>query len=442
MRRGRKPARPAAALVEVTVVALGAQGDGVAQTGEGRLLHVPYAAPGDRLRVRPVGDGRAGAARGEIVARLADGPGRADPPCPHFGACGGCAVQHIADVRYAEWKRGLLAGALARRGLAEAPVAPLLLIPPGARRRVRFQAWRGGGRVALGNFGPRSRTVVDLESCAVLASPLAGLLAPLRDLFGKLLPARSAGDAAATLCDNGVDLTLGLPAPPDLAAREALVAFAAARDLARLSWRPHRAGAENETGEPLVTRRPPVLDAGGVAIQPPPDSFVQPTEAGEAALRERVAGALAGAARVADLYAGCGAFGLPLAARGPAVAAYDVAAEPIAALRAAARAAGLGARVAAEVRDIARRPLSAGELSRFDAVVLDPPRAGADAQARSLAESAVPAVAYVSCNPASFARDARILVDGGYRLARVTPVDQFPWTPHLELVGEFVRRRP
>jgi len=438
MRRARRPSSAAAAPIEVAIARLGAQGDGVAETASGGILHVPLAAPGDRLLVRPE-PGGTGAGRAAIVERLADGPDRVAPPCPHFGACGGCAVQHVADALYRDWKRGLAVAALARRGLADVPVAPLVRCPPAARRRVRFQAWRGGQGVALGFFGARSRAVVDIDGCAVLAPLLAALLGPLRDLLTRLMPARSRADAAATLCDNGIDLTLGLPDAPDLAAREALVGFAGALDLARLSWRPAREGTGAAPAEPVAVRRAPVLDIGGVAVRPPPDAFVQPTRAGETALRAGVADALAGARRIADLYAGCGALGLALAAEGRALAAYDMASEPIAALLAAARAGGFGERVSAEARDIARRPLMADELARFDGVILDPPRAGADAQARALAASAVPALAYVSCNPASFARDARTLADGGYRLLAVTPVDQFPWTPHLELVAAFAR---
>ncbi len=440
MRRGRARRKSLEEPLEVRVARLGARGDGVAQTEGGGILHIPLAAPGDRLIVRPLSGGRTGergaGSRAAIVERLADGPGRVAAPCPHFGACGGCAVQHIADRDYAAWKHGLVVEALARRGLAAVAVAPLVRCPPGARRRVRFQAWRGGGGVALGFFGAGSREVVDIESCPVLAPPLQDLLAPLRRLLGALMGPRAPADAAATLCDNGIDLTLGLPAAPDLAARELLVDFATAHDLARLSW---RAAREPAPAEPIIVRRGPVLDFGGVAIHPPPDGFVQPTRAGETVLREHVESALAGARRIADLYAGCGAFGLALAASGASVRAFDVAAEPVAALAAAARAAGFGERIAAKVRDIARQPLLGDELSGFDGVVLDPPRAGAVAQVRALAASAVPAIAYVSCNPASFARDARTLADGGFHLTRVTPVDQFPWTAHLELVGEFVR---
>ncbi len=439
MRRSRKPGAADAAPVEVTIARLGAQGDGVAATDAGTPFHVALAAPGDRLLVRPVAGGRGAASRAVIIERLEDGPDRQAPPCPHFGACGGCSVQHVADAPYAEWKRGLVIEALARRGLTTATVEALVRCAPGTRRRVRFQAWRGPRGVALGFFGARSRRVVDIESCAVLAPPLQELLAPVRALLGGLAPLRAPADAAATLCDNGIDLTLGLASDPDLAARERLVDFAATHDLARLSWRTAQAGPGAEPAEPVVARRAPLVDFGEVGVHPPPDAFVQPTQAGEAALRGQVESALAGAARVADLYAGCGAFGLGLAARGAAVAALDIAAGPIAALRAAARAGGFGERVTAEARDIVRRPLSAEELARFDGVVLDPPRAGADAQARALAGSTVSAVAYVSCNPASFARDARTLADGGLRLVRVTPVDQFPWTAHLELVGEFRR---
>jgi 23S rRNA (uracil1939-C5)-methyltransferase len=230
-------------------------------------------------------------------------------------------------------------------------------------------------------------------------------------------------------------MTLVLPRTPDLAAREASIEFAEAADLARLSWRP--AGRDAGAAEPVIQRRVPRIAFGGVSAIPPPDAFLQPTAAAEAMLREAVTGALADARRVADLYAGCGAFALPIAHEGRHVLAIDSAADHIAALTGAARAGKFGERVTAETRNLERRPLAAAELARFDAVILDPPRGGAEAQAKALADSDVPVIAYVSCHAANFARDARILVDGGYTLERVDPVDQFLYTPHLELVGVF-----
>jgi len=191
--------------------------------------------------------------------------------------------------------------------------------------------------------------------------------------------------------------------------------------------------------EPVIRRRAATIRFGPVAVEPPPDAFLQPTEDGEAALLARIEQALKGAGRVADLYAGCGAFALPLAAAGQHVLAIDSAADHIAALDAAARGAGLGPFVVAEPRDLHRRPLAGRELSELEGVVLDPPRAGAASQAAALAESDVPVIAYASCNPRSFAHDARVLCDGGYRLESVTPVDQFLFTPHVELVGVFHR---
>jgi 23S rRNA (uracil1939-C5)-methyltransferase len=424
---------PDADTCEVEISGLGARGDGIAETPSGRL-YVPLAAPGDRLLVRlesVLGDGQ----RAQIVRRLADGAGRGSPPCPHFGQCGGCAVQHLAPQTYADWKHGLLQGALARRGLDPALAAPLQSVPAASRRRVRFQARRLRHGVALGYFAAASHRVVNIDQCPVALPAIVGLLAPLRRLLAELLPPGGRAGTAVTLADGGLDVLLELAAPPDRAGLERLAAFAESADLARLCWRPRGGGVDSV--EPVAMRRPVRADFSGVAVDLPPDGFMQATEAGERLLCTSVVDGLADAGAVADLYAGCGAFSFALAGAGKRVRAVEAAAGHVAALDAAAHRAGVDQKVAVERRDLVRRPLGREELTWCDGVVLDPPRPGAAAQIRSLATSPVPAIAYVSCNPASFARDAATLVAGGYRLKHVTPIDQFTWSPHLELVGIF-----
>lgn len=417
--------------VELTVESLGARGDGLA-TLEGQPIFLPQTLPGERVRAQILSAGPAGQ-RGEVLELLQPAPARVEPPCPHFGPCGGCTLQHFAEADYRAWKRGLLVEALARRGFAaEGLVRPLLALPPGTRRRAVFAAERQGGRVRLGFHRRLSHAVEDLGGCLLLAPPLVALLPCLREGLAPLLPEGKVLDVTATLTEGGIDLLLTLPAEPDLAGREALAALAEAADLARLSIA--------VAGEvlPLAERRLPLITFGGVPLVPPPGGFLQPTPEGQRALTDLVLAALPPEAEtVADLFAGCGTFTFPLAARGHRVHAVEGDGPALAALERAARQAGLWGRVTAEQRDLERQPVLAEELEGGDALIFDPPRGGARAQAQELAGSDIPLVVAVSCNPATFARDARTLVDGGYELAEATPLDQFPWSGHLELVAVF-----
>ena len=417
--------------VELTIEAIGARGDGIARAG-GRPIYVPLTIPGDRLRVeleRPRGDGFAG----RIVEMLAEGAGRVPPPCPQFGRCGGCSLQHVEGGRYAAWKEEQVRTALARRGFAEAPLQPLLRVPPASRRRASLAGERAGTVVRLGFHSRESHRVIDATGCLVLVPVLVALLPPLRSVLLGVLADGERVEATVTRTDDGIDLLLEGKRPLSLAAREALAAFADTADLARITWQDDRSPPD-----PVAIRRPARVTFAGVAVDLPPGAFLQPTAAGEAALVAAVTAALSGCRRVADLYAGCGTFSFPLA-RGAAVHAVEGDAEAIATLAAAARGAALGQAVTTEHRDLASDSLSEQELARFDGVVFDPPRAGAKAQAEQLARSRVPKVVAVSCDPATFARDARILVDGGYRLLEATPIDQFLWSSHVEIVAVFAR---
>lgn len=419
----------AAVEAELTVTEIGVRGDGVADW-EGDRVFVPGTVPGDRVRVR-IHQPRKGILAGRVREVLTAGPGRAEPPCRHFGACGGCALQHLEENLYAGWKTALLESALVRAGLPADRIQPLRRSPPGARRRADFTLVRLRDRAVIGFNERNSNQVVDLAECPVMRPDIAALLGPLRDFAMDSFRPGDTVDVRVQATDSGLDLLLVTPARLGLAGREALAALAEAQDLARISRKhPKQAGAE-----PIVSRRPPRAVFGGVAVDLPAGAFLQATAEGEAALTGVVMEAAADARLVADLYCGVGTFALPLAAEGREVFATDVSREAAGALARAASASDL--RLETEARNLERKPVPAEQLAGGDLVVFDPPRAGARAQAPEIAASAVPTVVAVSCNPASFARDAQVLVEGGYALEAVTPVDQFLWSPHLELAAVF-----
>jgi 23S rRNA (uracil1939-C5)-methyltransferase len=429
----RSRGKPAAALprtVEITITELGGRGDGIGRH-DGQSVFVPCTLPGDRVLARIDGrksDGLAATA----LEILTFGPDRAMPVCSHFGACGGCALQHLDEAPYVAWKTEQLSAALRRAGFADVPVAPLVRIAPGTRRRAAFALARRHRGVSLGFNARASHQVVDLIQCPLLAKPLLDLLPPLRALLAETLEPGVEGDAVATMTENGIDLLIEAEARLDLFDRERLAAFAETLDLARLSWRRPGGGLV----EPLSHRRPAVVRFAGVPVDLPAGAFLQPSLEGERALAGLVVEAVGSAGPVADLFAGCGSFTFPLAAD-RVVHAVEGEASALKSLKSAADRAG--ARVTTEQRDLGHRPLLADELKRFAALVFDPPRAGAAAQAEQLALAGPPVVVAVSCNPATLARDARILAKGGYRLTRAAPVDQFPWSAHLEAVAVFER---
>lgn len=424
---------PSAGGAEITlgIESLGAQGDGLA-TWNGRRVFVPCAAPGDTVRARIAGE-RGNGLAASLIDIVTPSAIRARPPCPHFGHCGGCALQHIDDVTYATWKRGLLVAALAPRGLADVPVAELVRIPPGTRRRAALRAVGTGGKSARIGFSERAaHRLVDLEVCPILKPELVALLPGLKAELGAILAPSQRIWVALTLTPVGIDLLLTGDVEPGLDHLERLARYAQASGLARIVWHSGPGGEQ-----PVAIAREPYADFEGVRVALPPGAFLQPSLEGEAALRNLVRQAITDADRIVDLYAGLGTFAAPLAAVGARVSAIEGDRAAAQALGGAAH--GLGGRLTVARRDLVARPLVPDELSAFAAVILDPPRMGAAVQAAMLARAAVERIAYVSCSPASFARDARILIDGGYRLVRVTPVDQFPWSAHLELVGEFLR---
>ncbi len=395
------------------IVRLAARGDGV--TADGRF--VPATVPGDRVRFDPFA--------------IDPGPDHADPPCRHFPDCGGCQLQHVTDAAYARWVAARIVAALDAAHVAVGVVEPVAMSPPRSRRRASLRAVKRGGLLTLGFNADASHRIVDLRECWVLTPALFALVAPLRVLLAAALRDGEGAGVTLTESDAGIDLLLANVRARSLAEIERLTAFAAHHDLARLM-------VEGPDGvETVAEVRTPVIAFGGVPVALPPAPFLQATREGEAALVAAVRAAVGGAERVADLFAGLGTFALPLAAGGARVVAVEGAKAAADALAAAARSSG--ARVAVEHRDLFRRPLTAAEVARADAVVFDPPRAGAVAQVAELARCRAAVIVAVSCNPNTFARDAAMLVEGGYRLERLWPVAQFRWSTHVELVASFVR---
>jgi 23S rRNA (uracil1939-C5)-methyltransferase len=399
-------------VITLEIAEIGARGDGVAEH-DGKRYFVPFTLPGETVAAEPQekrGEGTA-ATLAEI---LAPSRHRVTPPCRHFGTCGNCALQHWRLDAYAAWKVELITRALERQGVRAPTFEPLLEGRPGERRRADFIVRR-----KLAGFHERaSHRAFNVEECHVLAPKLVALLPPLR----ALLAGEVAADAIVNDTDAGLDVLLRPHKRMNLSldANRKLVAFADDADLARLSW------GNRADPEPVVVRRTPRLAYGDVVVEPPPGVFLQATRRAEQAMRAAVAEWLGGARRVADLFAGIGALTVGQPWR---TTLYESDKAAVAA----------AARPTAVRRDLFRNPVLAAELGAVDAAVLDPPRAGAAAQTVELAKSSLSRIVYASCDPGSFARDARVLRDAGYRLEKLKPIDQFLWSGHVELIALFAK---
>nr|WP_279578000.1 class I SAM-dependent RNA methyltransferase [Paracoccus versutus] len=398
---------------------MGRKGDGVAISGDQRAL-AALVLPGEQIE----GEAEAGRiAAPRIVTPSAE---RVRPPCQHYRACGGCSLMHGSDDFVKAWKVGVVAEALRAQGLS-APVAGVHVSPPRSRRRAVLSGRRTKKGALVGFHARASDVIVDIADCHVLRPAIQSALPLLRQLVTAGASRSAELSLTVTETPAGLDLAVSGGKPMEPALFQALAALADQGDLARLGW----------DGQ-AITRRPPALAMGRARVVPPPGAFLQATAEGEAALLAAVRGMVGNAGRVLDLFAGCGTFSLPLAETAEVHAVEGLAA-PLQALDAAARQAPGLRRITTEIRDLARRPLMPDELA-YDAIVIDPPRAGAEAQAREIARAQVPRLAWVSCDPVTFARDARILAEGGYGLCRLFVVDQFRWSPHVETVAEFRRR--
>ncbi|WP_420408562.1 class I SAM-dependent RNA methyltransferase [Hoeflea sp.] len=414
---------------KLEITRLGGQGDGIAETPKGQVF-VPFTLPGDIINAAVEKD------RGTLISLLEASGDRTEPPCPHFGtdadpgACGGCAVQHMADEAYRDWKRGLVVAALEGRGI-KAEVAPLVAATPHNRRRVVFAARRTEAGLALGFNKAQSHEIVPVETCVIATTRINGALPALQRIAASVAVGREA--FRLTVLDTHSGFDLAVEAPFRLSETDRLQIIAIMRKeagMARLTF----------NGEILIEKQPPQLDFGGITVNPPPGGFVQASDSAETVMGDLVTGHLKKAKRVADLFSGAGTFTLRLAEKShvhavegdqPSLNALD---------RAARHTQGIKP-VSVERRDLFRRPLMFSELKTYQGLCFDPPRAGAEAQAKEIAKSVIPRIAAVSCNPVTLARDLEILMAGGYRLLSVTPIDQFLWSAHVEVVALLERPR-
>ena len=408
------------------VIEIGAQGDGVIEV-DGKTAFAPYTAPGDEGLFEIAGE------RATLLELQQASEKRRDPPCRHYGVCGGCSLQHVALDYYREWKRTRVAEALSRVDLGDVIIRDVVETPVSSRRRAVFSVQKRNQKTTIGFNKKRSSEITSVSDCVVLRPDLRAALPHIVGL-ADAVPV-DAFDFAVTACANGIDVDIRSRRFRDPSSKEylALSTKAAGLPLVRVSL----------NGESVLQKETPFVEMGRVRVSPPPGGFMQASDEGEAAIAELVSTIIGNSKRVADLFCGAGAFALRLG-EARQVFGADTDGPSLAAMRAAA---GEGARagvflheIKCEARNLDERPLMADELSAFDAIVIDPPRAGAARQSEELAKSDVPVIASVSCNPSTFARDARTLVNGGYELEAVTPVDQFVFSAHIEVVAAF--RRP
>jgi 23S rRNA (uracil1939-C5)-methyltransferase len=417
----------ARAVVERLVIDhVGHRGDGVA-FGGGRTLYVPYTLGGETVEVEPVANDPERRRLSRIEHPSSE---RIAPFCPFFGACGGCAIQHWQREAYRAWKRRIVVDTLAHAGIA-CEVDELVDAHGAGRRRITVHARRGSdGELRVGFAAANSHAIVAIDNCPILDPGLHGALDAARALAEILKAASKPLDIQVTATSNGLDVDIRGSEPLPTTMIASLSDVAERHRLARLT----------RHGELVLMRTPPTLAIGTAQVTLPPGSFLQATAAGEEALAALVSEHCKRARHIADLFCGVGPFALRLAAKSR-ISAFDSDAGAVMALQKAATSTSGLKPVKAEARDLFRRPLMPQELRDYDTIVFDPPRQGAQAQVRRIAAGKIPVVVAVSCNVATFARDARILIDGGYGIGNVTPVDQFRHTPHVELVARFVLKR-
>lgn len=404
----------------ISIETLGQKGDGIARLG-GEAVFVPFALPGESVTIAREG------ARARLLSIEITSPDRVAAPCPHFGVCGGCELQHMSEDAYRAFKRGTVVEAF-RRASMDAPVADIVPCAPASRRRAVFSALRVDNRVLFGFHEALSHRIAPIHTCLVVVPEIASRLAFLEKLAVALIDRKRELRMVVTHTAAGLDIAISDAARLDAKLRQRALQLVLAPGVARLSV----------DGETIVEPQAPRVDVEGLGVALPPGAFLQAVEHAERAMAEVTLPHLAKAKRVADLFCGIGTFTLRIA-RKQAVHGVEFDAPALAALDAAHRGVPGLKPISTERRDLFRRPLPAKDLARFDGVLFDPPRAGAEAQCHELARSTVKRVAAVSCNPATLARDAAILVEGGYKLLSVTPIDQFLWSHHVEAVALFER---
>jgi 23S rRNA (uracil1939-C5)-methyltransferase len=407
----------------VTIQALGAQGDGIVHASDGPI-YVPFALPGETVAIARI------KSQGTIMAITKPSPERIEPACRHFGpdglggTCGGCTLQHLSDDPYRAFKRQLVIDALKSKGLTP-EVGAVIAAHPGERRRVVLTARKTEKELLLGYNQPESHHIISIVECPIASPAIVGRLESIRTIAKAMAIGAEPFRVSVLETAEGLDIAVdGIKALSDAQRRQAIEVTLGERSVARVSL----------NGEIMIERVRPTIEFGGVTVSPPPGMFTQATKPAEDAMAALVIAAVGKAKRVADLFAGSGTFSLQLA-RKSRVHAVEGEAKPVAALDHAARNTQGLKPVTVERRDLFRRPMMKQELKVFDAVVFDPPRAGAEVQCKEIVLSGVKKVVAVSCNPLTLARDLRILVDGGYRITSVTPIDQFLWSSHVETVA-------
>lgn len=413
--------------VTVQIERLGASGDGVGRDDKDRVIYIPYSLPGETVK------GMTTAKRGDgIAANFSEvtepSPLRAEPKCKHFGECGGCSMQHLDETALAEWKREMLVTTLGKKGLDGFPVNPCKSTPAQSRRRARFAVRPTQNKCIFGFNSRFSRNIVNIDTCPLLTDSLMQAIPALRELSANLEGFSKGGDLQVTETLNGLDI-LFVPndnATLTLEDREKLLDFANNNEVARFAWE------SDGWVEPVLAMDTADIKFAHTKVAVPIGAFLQPSQSGQDTLVDLVCQAVGEAKKIADFYCGCGSFTLPLAAlpHKPIVHASDGIEDQVSAMRRAVA----GQKIVVEAEDLAKNPPSTEELNVYEAVVFDPPRAGAQRLAQNLASSDVPLVVAVSCNPATLARDLQILVEGGYKIQEATPVDQFTWSAHLEAV--------
>ncbi len=420
---------------------LGAEGDGIARM-EGSSVYIPFALPGERVTLKgPLRSIGKGNSSGEIGTIDKESPARIEPACLHFGVCGGCRLQHVSATEIESHKRQVLGEALRRKGLMPETLADTISAPLHSRRRARFDYQRNRNKGIFGFKQRRSHDGIDLAMCPVLTPTLETLVAGLRRLLNTLPSMGKGGAVQVTDTQTGFDIVITplRKVDLDLKQRERIADWCDENRIARLCW------DDGDGPLPVAARHQARTMFGDVAVDLPVNAFLQPSAEGEKILADLVQDALSrhckSCRRIADLFSGCGSLSLPIASTlGPVVDAFDIDSGMIAALRQAANRRQPVLRVNADRRDLFNSPLTSAELKPYDAVIFDPPKAGAASQAAELAASTVPVVIAVSCNPSSLARDLRLLVDGGYTLISSTPVDQFTWSGQLEAVAVLTKQ--
>lgn len=417
--------------LQITIDELGARGDGIGRLPDGTRVFVEGTLPGETIQARMLDKERAA-----LVSIVNPAPNRVVPSCPHFNVCGGCILQHVGTASYADFKKQMVLHALERVGIMPVAVEGPIISAPGTRRRATFAAIKVGKKIVLGFNERGSMKLVEIQSCAVLHPRIVKLLPALRDLMAKVMKSdKQKADITVTEANGQLDILITSPLTKEtwmpFPMLEAFQDFAESEDIARLSWRP----AVRTDSELILERKPFKVLLGGVPVTPPAGSFLQATAEGEKALINAVMTGLQGKiGKIADLYAGSGTFTFPLLNAEWDVYAVEGHKAALESLQAAARS---FPKLKTAVRDLAKEPLTAKELKGFDAVVVDPPREGAAPQMKILAGSGIPTIVSVSCSAASFARDAEYLLNAGYKLEKLTIVDQFLWSHHIEMVGVF-----